>query len=223
MTCVRPGCDQALTQKQVWTGTRFCSRTCMGLARRHPTDGPRPTHCRVCATPLTWAQARAGEHCSIRCAMRTRHGRPAHDRTTCAACDGPLSRRQRWRRRTFCSKSCAKTTEHQQRPEVLAKGQAVLRTWTRAQFVGRLRAFLLACPSREAAGRRGWKNGWGAARRQAIADGCRRGHGTHTRAHRAEVVRVSAAAPSKAEAYRRCYAAAWAAAWRVYRARARAA
>lgn len=215
MTCTLVGCAQTLTRKQLGRGSRYCSYTCMGLARRHP-HAPRPTHCKVYATPLTWAQARIGEHCSIGCAMRTRHGTPAPDRTACSACGHPLTRKQRWRRRTFCSKACAKAIAHQARPDILRKGQARLKVVSRERFVQRLRAFLLACPSKPLAGQKGWRNGWSAARRQALAVGAVRREGRFTAAHRAVVSQTAAAAPTKAEAYRRCYQAAWAACWRIY-------
>lgn len=148
--------------------------------------------------------------------MRTRHGTPAPDRTTCAACRSPLTREQQWRRRTFCSKSCAKTTEYLARPEVLTKGQQRLKAVGRARFVERLRAFLLACPSNALAGRKGWRNGWSAAWRQARLSGAVRRPGRFTATHRATVRALAAAAPTKAEAYRRCYQAAWAACWRLF-------
>lgn len=215
--CARPGCGVALTAVQVARGQRFHSRPCHGLARRQPVAGRVvPTHCRVCSTPLTWAQARRGEHCSLRCVMRTRHGTAAPTRTHCANCDQPLTRRQRWRRRDYCSRACAKAAEWRRRPDIKARAVANAHATLRRAFIRRLRAFLQACPTQTAAGARGFRNGWGAARRRARAAGHPQPRHTQDRSHRARIATIAAAAPSKAEAYRRCYTEAYARAWVKY-------
>jgi hypothetical protein len=148
--------------------------------------------------------------------MRTRHGTAAPTRTHCAHCDGPLTRRQVWRRRTHCSKACAKAAEWRRRPDVVAKAVARSQAVIRQAFVRRLRAFLLACPSPLAAGRRGYTNGWGAARRRALAAGHPQPRRTKNPRRSQVIADLVVDVASKADAYRGCYAEGWAQAWLHY-------
>lgn len=207
MTCAREGCGVALTPRQIGRGARFHSRPCHGLARRQvPVGRTVPTHCRVCSTRLTWAQARRGEHCSLRCVMRTRHGTAAPTRTHCANCDGPLTRRQRWRRRAYCSKGCAKSAEWRRRPDVKARAIRHGHATLRRRYVQRLRAFFLAGPTLAAAVERGFRVGY----QVAVARMRRRGLVPTSRAARARYAarrrEVVAAGGTAAGAYRAAYA-----------------
>jgi hypothetical protein len=158
----------------------------------------------------------------MRCVMRTRHGTPAPTRTHCQHCGGPLSRRQQWRRREFCSKGCAKAAYWQRHPDKVA--DALAGGWARMRraFVARLRAFL-ATATKPDAGRRGWRNGWECARGRAVRAGYARPPVRKERAHVARCAALAAAAPTAAEAYRRCYAEAYHACWRRMAAGGRAA
>jgi len=213
VTCARPGCGVTLTAAQVARGSAFHSRGCHGLARRQPVVGRVvPTDCRVCSTPLTWAQARRGEHCSVRCVMRTRHGTAAPTRTHCANCDGPLTRRQRWRRRTYCSKACVKAAEWRRCPDRAARAMATAHATLRRAFVQRLRVFLATATPLQA-GQRGYHNGFGAARRRALAAGYPAPRRTKNRLRPALIAGLVAGAASPADAYRQCYAEGYAQAW----------
>lgn len=142
--------------------------------------------------------------CSIRCAIAARHGRPSSTpRTECAGCSAPLTKPQQWRRREFCSKSCAKSSFWSARPDAWARITAKSHRVQRAHFVERLRRFLAACPSNEAAYDRGFGNGrrvaWGRAA-QAGRQVQRPRVANNTRPAQRAAALVGC--PSKAEAFR---------------------
>lgn len=215
VTCGRPDCATPLTARQLGQGTRFCSRWCHAQTRRLRAAST-VTACRRCGKSLSTVQRqRRNGHCSIRCSMRTRHGRPAHTRTRCADCNSPLTRQQIWRRRSWCSKACTKRAEWARRPELKARAVAASQAIQRRRYIVRLRAFL-ATATPDLAGAKGWRNGWAVATRRARVRGIdspRPPYGSSVALRRA----IVAAAPSVAEAYRRCYAAAYTRAWALVR------
>lgn len=219
--CQRPACGQPLTAKQIGRGQTYCSRACFAEVRRVRPRSTRST-CRACSKALSRRHISDGAaHCSIRCAMRTRHGRPSPTVTACAWCDTALTRRQRWRRRTYCSRACAKAAEWKARPEIKRRAVAASMATQRRRHLERLRAFLQACPDRETAGARGWFTGWSVAARRVRQSGVTLRYAHRDR--RGRIAEIAASAASRADAYRRCYAAAYAFCWQVYTGRTPAA
>ncbi len=87
-------------------------------------------------------------------------------RTACRCCGGPLTHGQQVRRRTYCSRSCAKEQYHSDHPEKAVEFGK--RSWAkvgREKFIARLKAALTDCHSRAEAYRRGYKNGYAAKQR----------------------------------------------------------
>lgn len=91
----------------------------------------------------------------------------------------------------------------------------------RRRHLERLRAFLQACPDRETAGARGWFTGWSVAARRVRQSGVTLRYAHRDR--RGRIAEIAASAASRADAYRRCYAAAYAFCWQVYTGRTPAA
>ena len=90
-------------------------------------------------------------------------------RSTCAWCEGPLTRRQQVRRRSFCSRSCAKTNYHADLQQTARElGQRSWATVGRARYIERLKVALAQCKTLGDAYRRGYVNGYkvGAERRR---------------------------------------------------------
>lgn len=91
---------------------------------------------------------------------------------TCKWCGVPLKPQQRWRRRTYCSRSCAKTAFHADHPDAARRaGQLSYAKVGRKKYIERLKTALAGCKSLGEAYRRGYSNGYkvGVTRR-------RRGH-----------------------------------------------
>lgn len=82
-------------------------------------------------------------------------------RTTCSWCKGPLTHRQQVRRRSFCSRSCAKSNYHAEHPQKAR--ELGHRSWLksgRAKYVERLKVALGQCKTLGDAYRRGYSNGY---------------------------------------------------------------
>jgi hypothetical protein len=81
-------------------------------------------------------------------------------RTACRWCTAPLSAKQIMRRKTYCSRSCAKTHWHAMHPDgarrAFAKGWAT----NRQRFIERLRVTLKSCKTLGDAYRLGHHNGY---------------------------------------------------------------
>lgn len=193
-------CGRPTSTAHLHRARKYCSVTCYYNAVR--ARQPKVS-CLACGKRLTRPQTRQGAtHCSIRCAMRTRHGRVVRVRTTCAWCSSALTKPQQYRRRTYCSKACAKAQHWHANPELQRRAEATAKAKMRVAFVGRLRAFLGTC-TRTAAGMKGYTNGWSRAAQRLRRQGHALRFGHRDRAVLVE--RLSASATSHADAYRRCY------------------
>lgn len=146
------------------------------------------------------------------------HGPLSHARTTCAyaLCGGPLTRRQRWRRRDYCTKGCAKAAYWQQHPGAWQRITANSRAAQRRHYVERLRTFLQTASVAQAAARGFWvgyRVGAGRMRREGRPRTARR---ANPAARAALLARLVAAATTKGEAYRNGYQAGYDAALAAY-------
>lgn len=81
-------------------------------------------------------------------------------RTTCRWCTGPLTLAQMMRRRTYCSRSCAKSQFHAMHPDAAPKAGAAAAKAHRAQYIARLKRTLEECKTLGEAYRRGYYTGY---------------------------------------------------------------
>lgn len=150
--------------------------------------------------------------------MVTVHGPSRPARTTCAlaACGGPLTRRQQWRRRDYCTKGCAKAAYWQRHPAAWQRITANSKAVQRRNYVTRLRAFLRTASPAQAVARgfwTGYRVGAGRMRREGQPRTARR---ANPAARAVLMARLVAAATTKGEAYRAGYQAGYEAALAAY-------
>jgi endogenous inhibitor of DNA gyrase (YacG/DUF329 family) len=176
------------------------------------------TVCLVCDRPLSVAQrANRAAHCSIRCAMVTRHGRPAPRAVLdCTECHAPLTTKQRAKLQQFCSKVCAKAALYRTRQAAVKAQLDQGRQTQRIAYMSRLRRRLLACPSVEAAARSGFLQGYSVGFQRVKAAGQLRPRRKVNPDREPTIAAIVTRTRSKSEAFRLAYAAGFASAWHYH-------